>query len=116
MAARDIGVIAPYSAQVQLLRTLLDDDELEIDTVDAFQGREKEAILVCLTRSNETGELGFTSDVRRMNVALTRARRRLFVVGDSATIGGNPFYAAFLAQVQASGHYRSAWEEPDLDA
>jgi ATP-dependent RNA/DNA helicase IGHMBP2 len=113
VAARDIGVIAPYSAQVQLLRSLLPDEELEIDTVDAFQGREKEAICVSLTRSNDTGEIGFLGDVRRMNVALTRARRRLFVVGDSATIGGNAFYAAFIQHTQSNGQYRSAWEEPE---
>lgn len=111
VAAADIGVIAPYAAQVQLLRQLLPEEELEIDTVDAFQGREKEAICVSLTRSNETGEIGFLADVRRMNVALTRARRRLFVVGDSATIGAHPFYASFVADAQARGLYRSAWEE-----
>jgi superfamily I DNA and/or RNA helicase len=111
VAAEEIGVIAPYASQVQLLRTLLPDEALEVDTVDAFQGREKEAICVSLVRSNDTGELGFLADVRRMNVALTRARRRLFVVGDSATIGGHPFYAAFLAHVQATGAWRSAWEE-----
>jgi superfamily I DNA and/or RNA helicase len=109
--AEDIGVIAPYAAQVQLLRTLIPEDGIEIDTVDAFQGREKEAICVSLTRSNDSGELGFLADVRRMNVALTRARRRLFVVGDSATIGGHPFYAEFLTHVQAAGAWRSAWEE-----
>lgn len=113
LAARDIGVIAPYAAQVQLLRTLLPEEELDIDTVDAFQGREKEAICVSLTRSNDTGELGFCADVRRMNVALTRARRRLFVVGDSATVARHPFYAAFLEHTQATGAYRSAWEEPE---
>jgi superfamily I DNA and/or RNA helicase len=92
---------------------MLTDDALEIDTVDSFQGREKEAICVSLTRSNEDGELGFLADVRRMNVALTRARRRLFVVGDSATVGGHPFYAAFIQHTQAHGQYRSAWEEPE---
>jgi predicted DNA helicase len=111
VAAEDIGVIAPYAAQVQLLRTLLPDEALEIDSVDAFQGREKEAICVSLTRSNESADIGFLSDVRRMNVALTRARRRLFVVGDSATISGHPFYASFVKHVQETGAYRSAWEE-----
>jgi superfamily I DNA and/or RNA helicase len=111
--AEEIGVIAPYAAQVQLLRTLLPDEALEIDSVDAFQGREKEAICVSLTRSNDAGDIGFLSDVRRMNVALTRARRRLFVVGDSATISGHPFYAAFVRHVQETGAYRSAWEEPE---
>lgn len=107
----DIGVIAPYSGQVSLLRAMLPEEGLEIDTVDAFQGREKEAVIVSLTRSNENGELGFCADVRRMNVALTRARRRLVVIGDSATVGGHPFYADFLEYVQREGLYRSAWEE-----
>ena len=68
---------------------------------------------VSLARSNEEGELGFLADVRRMNVALTRARRRLLVVGDSATVGAHPFYAAFVQHTQAHGKYRSAWEEPE---
>jgi superfamily I DNA and/or RNA helicase len=109
----EIGVISPYAAQVQLLRTMLPDDALEIDTVDSFQGREKEAILVSLVRSNDEGELGFLADVRRMNVALTRARRRLLVVGDSATVGAHAFYGAFVQHTQAQGQYRSAWEEPE---
>lgn len=111
VSLEQIGVIAPYSAQVQLLRQLLPMEELEIDTVDAFQGREKEAICLSMTRSNEDGELGFLAEIRRMNVALTRARRRLFVVGDSATLSGHPFYADFVAHTQAKDWYRSAWEE-----
>ena len=71
--AESIGVIAPYSAQVRLLRTLLNDPQLDIDSVDGFQGREKEAIVISLVRSNANGEIGFLSDTRRMNVALTRA-------------------------------------------
>lgn len=113
LASRDIAIIAPYAAQVHLLRTLLPDDALEVDTVDAFQGREKEAVLVSLVRSNDAGELGFCADVRRMNVAWTRARRRLFVVGDSATVGPHSFYAGFIAHAQAAGAYRSAWEESE---
>ena len=87
-------MIAPYAAQVRLLRERLPDAELEIDTVDGFQGREKEAIVISLVRSNERGEIGFLADVRRMNVAMTRARRKLLVVGDSATLAADPFYAA----------------------
>jgi superfamily I DNA and/or RNA helicase len=110
LAAADIGIIAPYSAQAFLLRERLSATEVEIDTVDAFQGREKEAILLSLTRSNRDGALGFLLDLRRMNVALTRARRHLFVVGDSATLGNHPFYQRFIGEVQAAGGYRSAWE------
>jgi hypothetical protein len=80
-------VITPYSAQVRLLRERLDGNGLEVDSVDGFQGREKEAVLVSLVRSNADAEIGFLADIRRMNVALTRARRKLIVVGDSATIG-----------------------------
>ena len=110
LSPSQLAVIAPYEAQVRLLRELLPFDDLEIDTVDAFQGREKEAVLVSLVRSNPDGELGFLADVRRMNVAITRARRRLWVVGDSATIAGNAFYAAFLEAVAVHGRHVSAWE------
>ena len=72
-------------------------NDLEIDTVDGFQGREKEAILISLVRSNEQGEIGFLADMRRMNVAMTRARRKLFVIGDSATLSSDPFYARLIA-------------------
>ncbi len=107
-----ISVIAPYSAQVQALRSLLPVEGLEIDTVDGFQGRENEAVVVSLTRSNAAGEVGFLADVRRMNVAITRARRHLLVVGDSATVSAHPFYRDFLEHVTASGGYESAWDEP----
>ncbi|MBL0058799.1 MAG: AAA family ATPase [Elusimicrobia bacterium] len=103
------ALISPYSAQVRLLRHQVPRG-LEVGTVDGFQGREKEVILLSLVRSNETGEVGFLSDTRRMNVAMTRARRLLVVVGDSATIGRHRFYEAFLDYVQAHGEHRSAWE------
>lgn len=105
-----ISVIAPYSAQVQVLRSLLPIDGLEIDTVDGFQGRENEAVVVSLTRSNAEAEIGFLADIRRMNVAITRARRHLLVVGDSATVGAHPFYRGFIEHVTEVGGYRSAWD------
>jgi ATP-dependent RNA/DNA helicase IGHMBP2 len=108
--AEDIAVITPYLAQVRLLRAALD-SVVEIDTVDGFQGREKEAVVVDLVRSNDDGEIGFLSDTRRMNVALTRARRFLLVVGDSATLAGHSYYAGFLAAVAAHGHHISAWSD-----
>jgi ATP-dependent RNA/DNA helicase IGHMBP2 len=111
--AGQIAVITPYAAQAQLLRSLVGPDGPEVDTVDGFQGREKEAVVVSLTRSNGDGDIGFLADVRRMNVAVTRARRRLLVVGDSATVGRHPFYAAFIEYATAVGRYRTAWE---LDA
>ncbi|MCE9673324.1 DNA2/NAM7 family helicase [Myxococcus stipitatus] len=113
---RELAVIAPYSAQALRLRERLEPfaPEVEVDTVDAFQGREKDAVLVSLTRSNGEGQLGFLTDLRRVNVALTRARRHLFVVGDSATLSGHPFYARFIEGTQTNGGYRSVWEWPDV--
>jgi ATP-dependent RNA/DNA helicase IGHMBP2 len=108
---RDMAVITPYAAQVRWLREHSDFDELEIDTVDGFQGREKEAVLISCVRSNRTGEIGFLADTRRMNVALTRARRKLIVVGDSATLGGHEFYAALLSYFDSIAAYRSVWDE-----
>ncbi|HSN92253.1 MAG TPA: AAA domain-containing protein, partial [Anaeromyxobacteraceae bacterium] len=113
LAAEEVAVISPYEAQVQRLRQLLAphvDGGMEVDTVDGFQGREKEAVVVSLVRSNEAGEVGFLADVRRMNVALTRARKKLLVVGDGATIARHPFYDRFLRHAQAAGAWRSAWE------
>lgn len=114
LAPRDLAVITPYEAEARLLRAHLADARaagLEIGTVDGFQGREKEAVVVDLVRSNADGDLGFLADVRRMNVALTRARRALVVVGDGATLGGHPFYAAFLDAVAKHGRWVSAFED-----
>lgn len=113
VAPADVAVISPYDAQVQRLRQLLADHldaGLEVDTVDGFQGREKEAVVVSLVRSNDVGEVGFLADVRRMNVALTRARKKLVVVGDGATVSRHPFYEAFLRHAEREGAWRSAWE------
>jgi ATP-dependent RNA/DNA helicase IGHMBP2 len=107
----EIAVIAPYSAQVRLLRDQLSIPELEIDSVDGFQGREKEAVLISLVRSNSEGDIGFLADVRRMNVAMTRARRLLVIVGDSATLACHPFYQRLLTYVEEIGAYRTVWEE-----
>jgi superfamily I DNA and/or RNA helicase len=110
----DLAVIAPYAAQVRLLRERSEAAKLpaiEIDTVDGFQGREKEAVVVSLVRSNSEGEIGFLEDVRRMNVALTRARRKLIVIGDSATVGNHPFYQRLIDYFEAVGAYHSVWEE-----
>jgi ATP-dependent RNA/DNA helicase IGHMBP2 len=106
-----IAVIAPYAAQVRLLRERLNLPDLEVDSVDGFQGREKEAVVVSLVRSNSDGEIGFLADVRRMNVALTRARRKLIVIGDSATVTRHPFYQRMVDYFESSGAYHSVWEE-----
>jgi hypothetical protein len=107
-----IGVITPYRAQVRLLRDRLADvASLEIDSVDGFQGREKEAIIVSLVRSNNEGEIGFLADTRRTNVALTRARRKLLVIGDSATLANDEFYQRMLTYFEQIGATSSVWEE-----
>lgn len=120
LRSREIAVIAPYAAQVRHLRERSPDggfegSTLEIDTVDGFQGREKEAVIISLVRSNSNGEIGFLADTRRMNVALTRARRRLIVVGDSSTIGGHEFYSRMLEYFESIGAYHTVWEETPLD-
>jgi ATP-dependent RNA/DNA helicase IGHMBP2 len=109
--AEKIAVISPYSAQVKRLRELIKEPAIEIDSVDGFQGREKEAVIVSLVRSNREGEVGFLADTRRMNVALTRARRKLIVIGDSATITNHPFYEKMVKYFESVGAYHSVWEE-----
>jgi len=110
IAAGDIAVISPYGAQVRLLRELLGVPGLEIDSVDGFQGREKEAVVISLVRSNAKGEIGFLNDIRRMNVAMTRARRKLLIIGDSATLGGHAFYSRLLEYCEAKRGYGTVWE------
>jgi hypothetical protein len=110
LPAEGIAVIAPYAAQVRLLRERLPVPGLEIDSVDGFQGREKEAVVVSLVRSNREGEIGFLADVRRMNVAMTRARRALIIIGDSATLSAHPFYRELLTHCETGGICRSVWE------
>ena len=107
-----IGVISPYSVQVKHLRDDLKEVLLEkdIQTIDGFQGQERELIIISLVRSNSDGMIGFLKDYRRMNVALTRAKNKLIVIGDSATIGNDSFYNAFLSYAEKEGSYKSAWE------
>lgn len=114
LAPDAMAVITPYLAEARLLRTLLATElaaGLEIGTVDGFQGREKEAIVLDLVRSNDDGELGFLTDIRRMNVAITRARRFLLVVGDSATLASHSYYEGFLAHAEQAGTWVSAWSD-----
>ena len=107
-----IGVITPYRAQVRRLRELLADiPNLEIDSVDGFQGREKEAIVLSLVRSNPEGDIGFLKDIRRTNVAMTRARRKLIVIADSATLSNHEFYQKLFSYFESQNAYRSVWEE-----
>jgi superfamily I DNA and/or RNA helicase len=110
MGPSNLAIITPYVAQVKKLRGLCAGKGIEIGSIDSFQGREKEVVILSLVRSNETGEVGFLSDTRRMNVGMTRARRLLIVIGDSATISRHPFYDDFLAYVEKHDAHRSAWE------
>lgn len=108
----DVCVITPYNAQVQLLRMQLRESHprLEIGSVDGMQGREKEAVLLTLVRSNEAHEVGFLADDRRINVAVTRARRHVCLVCDSETIRAHPFLRVLLDHFFAHGEVRSAAE------
>lgn len=112
LASKDIAIISPYNAQVNLLKRALAKQypDLEIGSVDGFQGREKEAILISLVRSNSQHEVGFLSENRRTNVALTRARRNLVVIGDSETVSSNPFLKRMIDFFQQHGEVRSAHE------
>jgi len=103
-----MAVITPYVAQVKKLRLLCQDKHIEIGSIDGFQGREKEVVIVSLVRSNDRGEVGFLSDTRRMNVGLTRARRLMIVIGDSATLSRHPFYREFLSYVETLNAHHSA--------
>lgn len=114
VAPSDIAIISPYSAQVRHLQEVLAtqiEAGVEVNSIDGFQGREKEAIIISLVRSNSDGVIGFLADTRRMNVALTRARRKLIVIGDSATIGADPFYGQLLDYFDHIGAYHTVWEE-----
>jgi ATP-dependent RNA/DNA helicase IGHMBP2 len=117
----NIGLIAPYRAQVRRFNELVFDtyefpnlrsfsDLLTIDSIDGFQGQERDIIVISLVRSNSSGEIGFLADTRRMNVALTRAKRKLVVIGDSATLSNHSFYSAFLNYVDQSNCYKSVYE------
>ncbi|NRA32679.1 MAG: IGHMBP2 family helicase [Polyangiaceae bacterium] len=113
LSPQEIAAITPYAAHAKQLRQLLAkevSDGLEIGSVDAFQGREKEAIVVDLVRSNAERDIGFLQDVRRTNVALTRAKRFLVVIGDSATLGEHEYYAALLQAAEDQDARRSAWD------
>lgn len=90
---KDIGIISPYADQVSLLKNKTD---IEVKTVDGFQGREKEIIIISTVRSNDKGKIGFLSDLRRLNVALTRAKRKLIIIGNKETLKTNPTYERLI--------------------
>lgn len=113
-----IGIISPYKEQREWLKDNIADvelnktklDSLSIKTIDGFQGEERDVIYISLVRSNEKQEIGFLNDLRRMNVAITRAKKKLVVVGDSSTIGSSKFYNSFLEYCEKHVAYRTAWE------
>lgn len=113
-----LGIITPYSAQVEILLKLAGQSGIlnevasliSINTVDAFQGQERDVIAISFVRSNEQGEIGFLSDIRRTNVAITRARRKLIMVGDSGTLSTHTFYDQLIGFVQQKEYYLSAFD------
>ena len=104
----DFGIISPYKAQVQYLRGKIKGSEalhpyrhlFTVNTVDGFQGQERDVIFISLVRANEDGQIGFLRDLRRMNVAITRARMKLVILGDAATLGKHPFYHKLIESIK----------------
>lgn len=113
-----IAVISPYKEQARLLETELasypelqkHSKSISINTIDSFQGQERDMVYISLCRSNRDGVIGFLNDTRRMNVAMTRARMKLVMVGDSATLGRSAFYSDLISFAEKHENYQSAWE------
>jgi ATP-dependent RNA/DNA helicase IGHMBP2 len=108
-SCKQIAFVSPYSGQVGLALEQLP-KTVRVSTIDSFQGQESEAVVLSLVRSNDDSNIGFLKDYRRMNVALTRAKEHLVVIGDSATLGQDKFYSAFLTFVEKNGAYKTVWE------
>ncbi|HUP12566.1 MAG TPA: AAA domain-containing protein, partial [Niastella sp.] len=117
-----IAIISPYKHQVEVLKELLISspdiaalgNAIAVNTIDSFQGQERDVVYISMTRSNTENSIGFLSDIRRMNVAMTRPRKKLVVIGDSATLSQHPFYADFISYAQEKDGYQSAWEFMDV--
>jgi superfamily I DNA and/or RNA helicase len=110
-----IAIISPYRQQVKKMEEVVKQkgesyNAIKINTVDAFQGQEKDIVYISLVRSNNNGDIGFLKDYRRMNVAMTRAKKKLVIIGDSATLSNDKFYIDFLEFVEKGGFYKSAWD------
>ncbi len=107
----DFGIISPYKSQVQLLRRLIRQERdlkpllpsITVNTVDGFQGQERDVILISMVRGNDEGRIGFLGDLRRMNVAITRARMKLIILGDTSTLSKTPFYRKLIEHVTEHG-------------
>jgi ATP-dependent RNA/DNA helicase IGHMBP2 len=113
-----IGIISPYQHQIKTLKELIvaspllevHQQKITINTIDSFQGQERDIIYISLTRSNAERNIGFLGDIRRMNVAMTRAKKKLVIVGDGVTLSRLPFYSNFISYADNMQTYRSAWE------
>lgn len=112
----EIGIISPYAEQVRHIRDKIIEDEvlraldIEVNSIDGFQGQEKDLIIISLTRSNEMGIIGFLADYRRLNVAMTRAKKKLVIIGDGATLSSNELYLNLIDHIEKEGRLQSAWE------
>jgi len=117
-----IAVISPYKQQVHLLDSYIRanevllpfQDKISVNTIDSFQGQERDVVYIGLTRSNAEENIGFLSDTRRMNVAMTRARKKLIVIGDGSTLAKSKFYTGFIEYAEKLNAYHSAWEFMDI--
>ena len=112
-----VGLISPYQEQVKFLATAIASDpvlnndaiDLTVNTIDSFQGQERDLVVISLTRSNAARNIGFLSDIRRLNVAITRAKKKLIIIGDSSTLSAHPFYINLIGYAERHGSYESAW-------
>lgn len=118
-----IAIISPYQEQIRLLREQLVNSpnlqtyshKISVNTIDSFQGQERDVVYIGMTRSNNNNEIGFLADIRRMNVAMTRARKKLVIVGDSSTLAQLAFYADLITYSEKINGYQSAWELTGYD-
>ena len=109
----DFGIISPYRAQVRLIRRLLKWQkffrhlyrQISVNSVDGFQGQERDVIVISMVRDNDQGAIGFLNDLRRMNVAITRARMKLIIVGNAQTLSRHRFYAQLIEHIQQHGDF-----------
>ncbi|AGB40299.1 DNA helicase, putative [Halobacteroides halobius DSM 5150] len=103
----EVAVITPYKDQVDLIKQLIKLEEVEVNTVDGFQGREKELVILSLVRSNQQDNIGFLRDIRRLNVSLTRAKKKLIILGDSSTITSHETYQSLVEYIEKNGYLYS---------
>lgn len=112
-----VGIISPYQEQIKTINQTLEEDDdfslnrqhITVNTIDSFQGQERDIIYISLTRSNAAQQIGFLADIRRMNVAITRARLKLVIIGDGSTLSKSPFYLDLMNYAEKIESYHSAW-------